>query len=133
MMQALYEAILEDEAVLEEAFKYEVLARQAEASGDQELTEVFCQMRYEKRRRAERAERLLAQRLPEKKRFYTKRRVRRNDKMQQKGSNRSLEEEARRLKQGAHRYRRQEAKVCRDPEREATILVEKCKEEQASD
>jgi hypothetical protein len=29
MKQALYEAILEDEAVLEEAFKYEALTRQA--------------------------------------------------------------------------------------------------------
>jgi hypothetical protein len=53
--------------------------------------------------------------------------------MQQKVRNHSLEEEARRLKQGAHRYRRQEAKVCRDPERQTAILVEKCKKDQASD
>jgi rubrerythrin len=66
-MQALYEAILEDEAVLAEAFKYELLTRQAEASGDQDLIAFFRQMRDENRRRAERAERLLAQRLPEKK------------------------------------------------------------------
>jgi hypothetical protein len=36
-MQALYEAILEDERILEEAFTCEVLARQAEASDDQAL------------------------------------------------------------------------------------------------
>jgi rubrerythrin len=57
---------LEDEAVLEDAFKYEVLTRQAEASGDQELTEFFRQVRDENRRRAEKVEQLLAQRLPEK-------------------------------------------------------------------
>jgi hypothetical protein len=51
----------------------------------------------------------------------------------QKLRNRSLEEVARRLRQGAHRYRRREALVCRDPEREAAILVEQCKKEQASD
>jgi rubrerythrin len=67
MMQALYEAILEDERLLEDAFKYEVLARQAEASDDQALIEFFRQMRDENRRRAERAEQVLAQRLPEKK------------------------------------------------------------------
>jgi hypothetical protein len=39
MMQTLYEAILEDERLLEEAFEYEVLARQAEASDDQVLVE----------------------------------------------------------------------------------------------
>jgi hypothetical protein len=66
-MQALYEAILEDEGVLEDAFKYEVLTRQAETSGDQELIAFFRQMRDENRLRAERAERLLAQRLAEKK------------------------------------------------------------------
>jgi hypothetical protein len=53
--------------------------------------------------------------------------------MQQKVRNHSLEEEARRLKQGAHRYRRQEAKVCRDLKKETAILVEKLKQEQASD
>jgi rubrerythrin len=57
---------LEDEAVLEDAFKYGVLTRQAEASGDQELTEFFRQVRDENRRRAEKVEQLLAQRLPEK-------------------------------------------------------------------
>jgi hypothetical protein len=67
VMQALYEAILEDEGVLEDAFKYEVLTRQAETSGDQELIAFFRQMRDENRLRAERAERLLAQRLAEKK------------------------------------------------------------------
>lgn len=60
--------------------------------------------------------------------------------MQQKASNRGLEvrnhpleEETRRLRQGAHRYHRQEAKACRDPERETAILVEKLRKEQASD
>jgi hypothetical protein len=67
MMQALYNAILEDERVLEGAFKYEVLARQAEASDDQALIEFFRHMRDEYRRRAERAEQVLAQRLPERK------------------------------------------------------------------
>jgi hypothetical protein len=67
MKQTLYEAILEDEAALEDSFRYEVLVRQAEASGDQDLTESLRQVRDENRRRAERAERLLAQRLPEKK------------------------------------------------------------------
>jgi hypothetical protein len=47
--------------------------------------------------------------------------------------NLALEEEARRLKRGAHKHRRQEAMACRDPEREAAILVEKLKKEQASD
>jgi hypothetical protein len=53
--------------------------------------------------------------------------------MQQKVRNLSLEEETCRLKQGAHRYRRQEANVCRDPEKETAILVEKFKKDQASD
>jgi hypothetical protein len=53
--------------------------------------------------------------------------------MQQEVRNRPLEEEARRLRHGAHRYRRREAMVCRDPEREAAILVEKLTKEQASD
>jgi hypothetical protein len=47
--------------------------------------------------------------------------------------NRPLEEEARHLRQGAHRHRKQEAMVCRNPEREAAILVEQLKKEQASD
>jgi hypothetical protein len=64
MLQALYKTILEDERVLADAFKYEVLARQAEASDDQELIEFLCKMRDENRRRAERAEQVLAQQLP---------------------------------------------------------------------
>jgi hypothetical protein len=66
-MQALYDAILEGERALEDAFKYEVLARQTETSNDQVLMEYFRKMRDEKRRRAERAEQVLAQRLPERK------------------------------------------------------------------
>ncbi len=53
--------------------------------------------------------------------------------MQQKLRNRSLEEEACRLKQGAHRCRRQEAVRGRDREWEIAILVEKVKKEQPSD
>ncbi len=53
-MQALYDSILEDERVLEDAFKHEVRARQAEASDDQALIEFFRTMRDENRRRAER-------------------------------------------------------------------------------
>jgi hypothetical protein len=59
-MQALYEAILEDETILTDAFKHEVHTRQAETSGDQELRAFFRQRRDENRRRAERAERPLA-------------------------------------------------------------------------
>jgi ferritin-like metal-binding protein YciE len=66
MMQALYEAILEDERILEEAFTCEVLARQAEASDNQALTKFFRKMRDENRRRAKRAEQVLAQQLPKK-------------------------------------------------------------------
>jgi hypothetical protein len=44
-----------------------------------------------------------------------------------------LEEEARRLKQGAHRYRRQEALARRDRRRESDIVVEQLKKEQTSD
>lgn len=66
-MQTLYEAILEDERLLEVAFKYEVLAQQAEASDDQALVDSFRKRRDENRGRAERAERLLAQRLSERK------------------------------------------------------------------
>lgn len=47
--------------------------------------------------------------------------------------NRGLEEEARRLKQGAHRYRRREALTRRDRRREREVLVEQLKKEQASD
>ena len=53
--------------------------------------------------------------------------------VQLKVRNRPLEEEARRLRQGAHRYRRQEAMVCRDSEKEVDMLVEKLKKEQPSD
>jgi hypothetical protein len=53
--------------------------------------------------------------------------------MQQRVRNGALDEDTRRLKQGAHRYRRQEAMTCRDPEKEIEILVEKLKKEQASD
>jgi hypothetical protein len=66
-MQALYEAILEDERVVEDAFNYEILARQAETSDDQVLIEFFHKMRDEYRRRAARAEQVLAQRFPERK------------------------------------------------------------------
>jgi hypothetical protein len=44
-----------------------------------------------------------------------------------------LQEEARRLKQGAHRHRRQEALARRDRLREREILVELLKKEQPSD
>jgi hypothetical protein len=44
-----------------------------------------------------------------------------------------LEEEARRLKQGAHRHRRQEALARRDRLRERDVLVEQLKKEQPSD
>jgi hypothetical protein len=67
MMQALNEAIVEDERVLEDAFKCEVLARQVEASDDQALIDFFRKRRDENRRRAERAELVLARRLPERK------------------------------------------------------------------
>ena len=48
------------------------------------------------------------------------------------GRNWGLEEEARRLKQGAHRYRRQEALARRDRRRESDIVVEQLKKEQTS-
>lgn len=53
--------------------------------------------------------------------------------MQRKVRNHGLEEEARRIKQGAHRHRRQEALMRRDPKKEVGILVEKCMKEQPSD
>lgn len=53
--------------------------------------------------------------------------------MQRHIRNQGLEEEVRRLKQGSDRYRRREALVCRDPQREAAILVEKLRRQQASD
>jgi hypothetical protein len=49
------------------------------------------------------------------------------------GRNWGLEEEARRLKQGAHRHRRQEALARRDRRRESDIVVEQLKKEQTSD
>ena len=48
------------------------------------------------------------------------------------GRNRGVEEEARRLKQEAHRYRRQEALARRDRRRESDIVVEQLKKEQTS-
>jgi hypothetical protein len=49
------------------------------------------------------------------------------------GRNWGVEEEARRLKQGAHRYRRREALARRNRRRESDIVVEQLKKEQASD
>jgi hypothetical protein len=49
------------------------------------------------------------------------------------GRTRGLEEEARRLREGAHRYRRREALTRRDRRRETEVLVEQLKKEQASD
>jgi hypothetical protein len=48
-------------------------------------------------------------------------------------TNRALEEETRRLKQGAHRYRRREALTRRDRRRERDLLVEQLKKGQPSD
>lgn len=45
----------------------------------------------------------------------------------------ALEEEARRLKQGAHRYQRREALTRRDQRREKEVLVEQLNKEQPSD
>ena len=47
--------------------------------------------------------------------------------------NQALVQEARRLRRGVHRYRREESAARRDPEREAAILVGKLKQAQASD
>ena len=47
--------------------------------------------------------------------------------------NRGLEEEARKLKQEAHRHRRREALARRDPRRERDILVEQLNKGQPSD
>jgi hypothetical protein len=63
---------------LEKDFKYEVLGRQAEASDDQELAECCRRMRYENRR-PQRAERLLAQGLYEKKLLRNKGKEERHD------------------------------------------------------
>lgn len=43
------------------------------------------------------------------------------------------EKETRKIKQGAHRYWRQEATALRDPQREANIVVEALYKHQASD
>ena len=50
-----------------------------------------------------------------------------------KEANRALREEARRLKEGAHRYRRREALARRDRRREREVLLEQLKKEQPSD
>lgn len=59
MKEALYEAVLQD------VERYEDLARRAEDTGDDELAGFFRGVRDENRRRAEDAERLLAQRVAE--------------------------------------------------------------------
>ena len=50
-----------------------------------------------------------------------------------KDTNRGLQEEARRLKQGAHRYRRREALTRRDRRKEREVLLEQLKKERPSD
>ncbi len=50
---------------LRNADRYEALARGAETSGDRELAEFFRRMRDDSRENAERAKRLLAQRVVE--------------------------------------------------------------------
>jgi rubrerythrin len=50
---------------LDNADRYEALARRAETSSDEELAEFFRRMRDECRENAERAKRLLAQRVAE--------------------------------------------------------------------
>jgi hypothetical protein len=50
-----------------------------------------------------------------------------------KDANRALQQEARRLKQGAHRYLRREALTTRNRRRERDILVEQLNKEQAGD
>ena len=50
---------------LRNADRYEALALRAESSGDHELAEFFRAMRDESRQNAERAKRLLAQRVAE--------------------------------------------------------------------
>ena len=59
MKRSLYEAVSEDTK------KYEELARQAGVSDDHELADFFREIRDENRRRAEKARRLLAQRVSE--------------------------------------------------------------------
>lgn len=50
---------------VQNADRYEALARRAEMASDEELAEFFRRMRDESRANAERAKRLLAQRLAE--------------------------------------------------------------------
>jgi rubrerythrin len=50
---------------LQNADRYEALARRAETSSDQELADFFRRMRDESRENAERAKTLLAQRVAE--------------------------------------------------------------------
>jgi hypothetical protein len=50
-----------------------------------------------------------------------------------KDANRALQEEARRLKQGAHRSLRREALTRRNRRREREVLVEQLNKEQPSD
>lgn len=59
MKKALYEAVFQD------VERYEDLARRAADSGDDELAGFFREVRDENRRRAEKAERLLAGRVAE--------------------------------------------------------------------
>ncbi len=59
MKKALYEVVLGDVG------RYEDLARRAEGSGDDELAGFFRELRDENRVRAEKARRLLAQRVAE--------------------------------------------------------------------
>lgn len=59
MKDALYAIALQN------ADRYEALARRAEGSNDDELAEFFRRMRDESRENAERAKRLLAQRVAE--------------------------------------------------------------------
>lgn len=59
MKKALYEAVLQDVG------RYEDLARRAEDSEDGELAGFFREIRDENQRRAEKARRLLAQRVAE--------------------------------------------------------------------
>lgn len=59
MKRALYEAVFDD------VERYEELARAAADSGDDELAGFFREIRDENRRRAEKAERLLAGRVAE--------------------------------------------------------------------
>ena len=59
MKDALYTIALDN------ADRYEALARRAETSSDEELAEFFRRMRDESRENAEKAKRLLSQRVAE--------------------------------------------------------------------